>query len=237
MQCEPCLAEVMSYASPTTGEPVGLSFIEPKSLGDLERRRHMVKRWNDYCLGMFPRSPDFLNVTLAAFASGAKCFGPYANNVRGFYEKARDEDLVMTHSLTNPQVDRSKNVAEQAKDLTIKSVRETDQGIVVGGARMLSTLSAMADEILIMPAPAFPLPDTEEGKSYALGFIIPVATPGISQLARPCYMRAGPARPWIIPWRRASMTVTAWSCSTKCWFPGSGFSSTAMWKFSIASMS
>ena len=83
MQCEPCLAEVMSYASPTTGEPVGLSFIEPKSLGDLERRRHMVKRWNDYCLGMFPRSPDFLNVTLAAFASGAKCFGPYANNVRG----------------------------------------------------------------------------------------------------------------------------------------------------------
>ncbi len=199
LQCEPDLAPLMSYASPSTGAPVGLSFIEPKSHADLERRRHMVKRWNDHCLGMFPRSPDFLNITLAAFASGAEGFGQFAGNLRGFYEKAREQDLVMTHSLTNPQVDRSRGVAEQAKDLAIKSVRETDAGIVVSGARMLSTLGALADEILIMPAPFFPLPDTEEAKPYALGFIIPAATPGLSQLARPMLYSGGPGSPMDHP--------------------------------------
>jgi hypothetical protein len=38
MQHDPALRDEMTYASPTTGDPVGLSFITPRSHHDLERR-------------------------------------------------------------------------------------------------------------------------------------------------------------------------------------------------------
>jgi 4-hydroxyphenylacetate 3-monooxygenase len=34
----------MTYTSPTTGQPVGLSFLMPQSVADLERRLTMMAR-------------------------------------------------------------------------------------------------------------------------------------------------------------------------------------------------
>src|SRR5690606_1913510 len=84
MQRDPKLIERMTYQSPTSGERVGLSFIQPKSMSDLERRRDMVKTWMDATCGMFGRSPDFMNITLAGFACAKEAFGQkdkaYAEN-------------------------------------------------------------------------------------------------------------------------------------------------------------
>src|SRR4029079_18590253 len=90
----------MTYVSPTTGDPVGLSFIEPKSRDDLVRRRIMVKHWHDHSCGMFGRSPDFLNTFLAGWASVPQAFGQYGGNMRAYYEQVREGDLITTHSLT-----------------------------------------------------------------------------------------------------------------------------------------
>ena len=43
MQHDPALIDRMTFRSPTSGERVGLSFIEPRSVEDLIRRRDMVK--------------------------------------------------------------------------------------------------------------------------------------------------------------------------------------------------
>lgn len=179
----------MSYISPTTGDRVGLSFIEPKTREDLVRRRVMVKRWHDHSLGMFGRAPDFLNVVLSAWASGAQAFGQHGGNMRAYYEFVRENDLVATHSFTNPQVDRSKNVAAQAKDLAAKIVKETESGIVIRGARMLATFGAYSDELIVMPAPSFPLPEnTDDALAYAIGFAVPMATEGLKFICRPTTM-------------------------------------------------
>jgi 4-hydroxyphenylacetate 3-monooxygenase len=180
------LAEALTYRSPSTGDRVGLSFIEPVSREDLRRRGVMMKHWHDFTLGMFGRASDFLNVLISTFGSSAEAFGPdYGKNMRAYYEAAREGDLIATHSLTNPQVDRTRNVAAQAKDLAAKAVRDNDKGIVIRGARMLATLAAYSDEILVMPAPAYPVADTDEGKSFAIGFAVPVATPGLRFICRP----------------------------------------------------
>ena len=42
MQHDPALREEMTFASPSTGEPVGLSFLIPKTMDDLVRRREMM---------------------------------------------------------------------------------------------------------------------------------------------------------------------------------------------------
>ena len=74
MQHDPELREEMTYASPTSGQPVGLSFLIPQSVEDLERRRNMMTRWAWASCGMMGRSPDFLNVIFAAWAGAADYF-------------------------------------------------------------------------------------------------------------------------------------------------------------------
>src|SRR5436190_13805135 len=187
MQHDAALRERMVFASPSGGEPVGLSFIEPKTIDDLIRRREMIKLWMDRTCGMFGRSPDFLNVMLTGLAAAAPEFGKsdkrLADHIRDYHVHARERDLCMTHTLLNPQVDRSRPVERQEKDLAAKIVKETDSGIVIKGARMVSTLCAYADGILVMPSTF--LATNAEAAPYAFGFAIPVATPGLRFVCRP----------------------------------------------------
>ena len=197
MQHEPALHDRMTFTSPSSGEPVGLSFVEPRSADDLVRRRGMVKTWMDKTCGMFGRSPDFLNVMLTGLAAAAPTFGKFADNIRDYHVYAREHDLCMTHTLLNPQVDRSRPVENQAKDLAAKIVRETDAGIVVAGARMVSTLCAFADDILVMPSTF--LATNEAAAPYAFGFSIPVATQGLRFVCRPSVVHHGAASPMDWP--------------------------------------
>jgi len=66
MQHDPALREAMTYTSPTTGQQVGLSFLMPQSVADLERRSTMMAHWAWASCGMMGRSPDFLNVLFTA---------------------------------------------------------------------------------------------------------------------------------------------------------------------------
>src|SRR5207248_7351171 len=123
-QHDEVLKAKLTYPSPTSGERVGLSFIQPKTVEDLVRRRDMVKTWMDATCGMFGRSPDFMNIMLTGFACSADAFGihdkRYSENVRNYYLYCRENDAAMTHTLVNPQVDRSKPVEKQNKDLAAK---------------------------------------------------------------------------------------------------------------------
>src|SRR5437588_4644181 len=89
MQHDPTLSDRMTFVSPTSGKRVGLSFIEPRSVEDLVRRRDMVKIWMDATCGMFGRSPDFMNIFFTGFASAADEFGKndrrFAENVRSYH--------------------------------------------------------------------------------------------------------------------------------------------------------
>src|SRR5436190_10785462 len=201
MQHEPALREKLTYVSPTSGNRVGLSFIQPQSVEDLVRRRDMVKTWMDATCGMFGRSPDFLNIMLTGLASAAPEFAKrearFADNIRAYHALARERDLCMTHTLLNPQVDRSRPVERQEKDLAAKIVKETDAGIVVNGARMVSTLCAYADEILVMPSTF--LATNADAAPYAFGFAIPVATPGLRFVCRPSVVHQNAASPMDFP--------------------------------------
>jgi 4-hydroxyphenylacetate 3-monooxygenase len=194
MQHDPKLQERMVYKSPTSGAPVGLSFIQPKSVDDLVRRREMVKTWMDATCGMFGRSPDFMNITVAGFACSKEAFGDkeakYADNIWNYYLYCRENDVAMTHTLINPQVDRSKPVEKQDKDLAAKVVKETDAGIVVNGARMVSTLCAYSHELLVMPSTY--LANSEDARPYAFGFAVPVNAPGLRFICRPSVIHAQP---------------------------------------------
>ncbi len=60
LQHHPTLSEEMTYRSPTTGDRVGLSFIVPRTVQDLERRRLMMSHWARASCGMMGPTPDFM---------------------------------------------------------------------------------------------------------------------------------------------------------------------------------
>ncbi|MCA9836144.1 MAG: 4-hydroxyphenylacetate 3-monooxygenase, oxygenase component [Trueperaceae bacterium] len=176
------LKNKLTYDSPSTGARVGMSFLETTTVADLEKRAQMHKIWADTSLGFLGRAPDYMNVNLMAAARAAdyfaQCDKRFGNHMRNYYEYVREHDLVLTHALTNPQVNRSLRADELADPyIALGLVEETAKGIIVRGARMMATLP-IADELLIFPSTV--LKEQEELKRYALAFALPTHTPGLS---------------------------------------------------------
>ena len=188
MQHDPALRDEMTYVSPTSGERVGLSFITPRSLEDLEKRRGMMTHWARTTKGMMGRTPDFLNVSVMAMASAGDYYARnrpmFKDNIRGYYEYVRENDLVLTHTLINLQRNRNPGVTpmEDATDIALSVVKETDAGVIVHGARVLATLP-IADEIAVYPARSHALPGGAPALT-SFAFAIPCSTPGLKFMCR-----------------------------------------------------
>ena len=178
----------MTYASPTSGQQVGLSFITPKTSEDLAARRDMMRRWARVSCGMMGRTPDFLNVSLMAMANAGDYFGEdrqeFKENIWNYYEKVREEDLVLTHTLVNLQRSRvaTETILHDSTDIALSVVKETDAGIIVHGARLLATLP-IADEIAVYPARSHRLPSGAPGRT-SFAFAVPCDAPGLKFLCR-----------------------------------------------------
>ena len=196
-QHDPELAGEMTYPSPATGDPVGLSFITPKTAEDLAARRRMMRHWAQLSCGMMGRTPDFLNVSLMAMAAAGDYFAQdrpeFRQNIQNYYEFIRENDLVLTHTLVNLQRNRapqspaaSGNPPAAAladnMDIALSVVGETDAGIIVHGARLLATLP-IADEIAVYPARSHTLPTGAPGRT-SFAFALPCDAPGLKFLCR-----------------------------------------------------
>jgi 4-hydroxyphenylacetate 3-monooxygenase len=187
MQCDPKFRDEMTYTSPSTGDRVGLSFIHPRTREELEGRRVMMLNWARTTCGMMGRSPDFMNVTLAAWAAAADYFGrdrpEFAQNIRRYYEFIRENDIVLTHSLINLQ--RSRNASGMfnlQEGTALRVIKETSRGLVVRGARVLATLGPIADEIAVY-SPRLGQ-HSEDHSPFAVAFAIPCGARGLRFLCR-----------------------------------------------------
>jgi 4-hydroxyphenylacetate 3-monooxygenase oxygenase component len=178
--------ELFLMPSPDTGRPVNVTHVQPKCRDDLERRRLASKRIAEETAGLMGRTPDYLNYTFACFAARADVWARNGNergarNIVEYQRYMRDHDLSTTHTLVNPQVDRSQPEAEQAAgEVSLHKIGETKEGIVVRGARMLATLAPFADELTVYPGSDLRPQDVK----YAICFAIPLSTPGLRFLCR-----------------------------------------------------
>ncbi|PKB62931.1 MAG: 4-hydroxyphenylacetate 3-monooxygenase, oxygenase component [SAR202 cluster bacterium Io17-Chloro-G1] len=192
MQHDAEFRDDMTYVSPSSGESVGASFIIPKSIGDLEHRRRMMAHWAKASFGMMGRTPDFLNVSLMAMAQAGDYFAQnrpeFKDNIQNYYEYVRENDLVLTHTLVNLQRTRSTTTTPlvDTTGVALAVTKETDDGLIVNGARVLATLGPLSDEIAVYPARSHRLPDGSE-RRYSFAFALPSATKGLRYLCRESY--------------------------------------------------
>jgi 4-hydroxyphenylacetate 3-monooxygenase len=187
LQHDPAYKDILTYPSPTSGEPVATSFMTPLTQADLAKRRTAAKVWADHSNGMLGRTGDYLNSSLMALASAADWFAQsdpaFGENIRRYYEKVREEDLLCTHTLVPPQVNRAVAGSQQGGGkLSARIVREDDNGVVIRGARMLATIAPFADELLVFPSTV--LRGTPEDKPYSYAFAVPGDAKGLRYLTR-----------------------------------------------------
>ncbi len=189
MQLDARYQDVLTYVLPDGGR-AGTAFMPAASRADLEKHRRAYQLWAEQNFGLMGRSPDFLNCALRAFAEARDVFDragkAFGDRITRYYEHVRDNDLFLSHALITPQNDRSKSSGEQAA-LHLRVVKEQADGIVVSGARMLATLGAVSDEIII-----YCLPGLKPGdEDHALAFAVPTGAPGLRQICREPYDTGG----------------------------------------------
>lgn len=190
MQCDERYLAEMTYPSPDTGEPVGLSFLPPKNAEDLHRRRRMMELWSSSHHGFLGRSPDYMNTAIMALFTAADILEDlhpkYAENLRKYYAYCRDHDITLSHAFIQPQASKISGQIDATEDsIAAKVVEINDEGMVVTGAFMMATQGATCDEMLVFPTPSPSL--VADDNPFAFAFAVPNDLPGMTFICRESY--------------------------------------------------
>ncbi len=146
----------------------------PRSVDDLLRRSALIEKVT--CLGG-------TMVTLvkeigsdALFALLRTLEGEALERATAYWQRCRDEDLAVAVAQTDVKGDRSLPPHRQADpDHYVRVVGETDEGIIVRGAKTHTSVSANCDELIVLPTRAM----SEADADWALAFAVPIDTPGL----------------------------------------------------------
>ncbi|MED1796729.1 4-hydroxyphenylacetate 3-hydroxylase N-terminal domain-containing protein [Brevibacillus nitrificans] len=186
MKHDPRHQATLTFPSPTTGDLCDICFMPPKNAEELRKKTEAYKLFAKSTYGVMGRSPEFMNAHIMGIAESSKFFGKWGqqfeDNMNRYFEYVRENDLFLTHALGTPQIDRSKASHEQRDLFLHLGVKEeTEEGIIVRGAKQLATMGPITDELLVFPnGRAF----KEGDERYCMAFAIPVSTPGLKMLCR-----------------------------------------------------
>lgn len=171
-------------------------FMPSYSPEELLAARDAIAAWSRLSYGFMGRSPDYKAAFMATLGAAPEFYAPFEANAVAWYRRYAEQALFLNHVLINPPIDRNKEVHD-VEDVYLHVVRERDDGIIVRGAKMLATGSALTHATFVAQNSAVRL---EKGKAedYALVFIAPMDTPGKKLISRRSYELAA-GSPWDNP--------------------------------------
>jgi 4-hydroxyphenylacetate 3-monooxygenase len=105
----------------------------------------------------------------------------FAENIARHVQAVIETDVFHVSANTDPKGDRSKAPQDQDPDMMVHVVRETDQGIVVRGAKY-ETASAYADQAFLKPTVG--AWTNEKLSDYAVGCIVRMGAAGVKHIGR-----------------------------------------------------
>jgi 4-hydroxybutyryl-CoA dehydratase/vinylacetyl-CoA-Delta-isomerase len=108
--------------------------------------------------------------------------GEALDRARDFHAYCRSGDVAIAVAQTDVKGDRSLAPDEQADpDLYLRVVDEDATSITVRGAKVHTSFSANADELIVLPTRAM----GPQASDYAVSFAIPISTPGLELYVSP----------------------------------------------------
>src|SRR5882672_1444709 len=153
-----------------------------RSREDVVGQRDAIAAWARMSYGWLGRSPDYKASLMNTLGANSQFYGKFADNAKAWYRRAQEHVLFMNHAIVNPPVDRAK-AADQVKDVFITIQKETDAGVIVSGAKVVATSSAITHYNFLGQNAAMPINDSD----LAVMFIVAMNAPGVKLLCRTSY--------------------------------------------------
>ena len=185
MAHEPATRDIMSYVDPLTGErnPIGPRL--PHEQQDWWDKRRAVDAVLDDVGGIITRVGDETVGEMWSLYDGQDVLNEidprFSENIRRHVQRAAVEDPFHVSANTDPKGDRSKKPQDQDPDMLLHVVKETENGIIVRGAKF-ETAAAYANQAFVKPTIAN-WGDSEQS-DYAVGFIASMGAPGMKHICR-----------------------------------------------------
>jgi 4-hydroxyphenylacetate 3-monooxygenase len=154
----------------------------PRSAEDLIGSRDAIAEWARVSYGWMGRSPDYKASLTGTLGANAEFYAPYQQNALNWYRKAQERCLFLNHALVNPPVDKSRP-PDEVMDVYAHVEKETDAGVIVSGAKVVATGSALTHYNFI----GFYSPTPLGRPEMALFAMIPMDSPGVKLICRPSY--------------------------------------------------
>ncbi len=174
--------KLMSETDTGSGTLTHNFFKVPKTVDDLVASRDAIAEWQRLVYGWMGRSPDYKASFLATLGANTEYYGDYADNAARWYAESQEKVQFWNHAIVHPPVDRHLP-ADQTKGLAMHVEKETDNGLVVSGAKVVATGSALTNMNFIAHFGLVPLSDP----NYAIVCTTPMDTPGVKLIARNSY--------------------------------------------------
>ena len=112
----------------------------------------------------------------------------YLPRVEKFFARCREDDLAVAVAQTDVKGDRSKGPGGQAHpDYYVRVVAEDEEGITLRGAKVHTSISPNAHEILVLPTRSMNPGD----EAYAVACAVPANDPALTMITSPYGSRKG----------------------------------------------
>ena len=156
-------------------------FRTPRSAEDLVGARDAIAEWARMTYGWMGRAPDYKGSFLATLDANAEFYAPYQANALRWYKEAQEQVLYFNHAIVHPPVDRNLP-PDQVGDVYVYVEKETGAGLVVSGAKVVATGSALTHYNFIAHY-GLPL----KKKEFAIICAVPMDAPGVKLISRTSY--------------------------------------------------
>ena len=156
-------------------------FKAPRSAADLVQARDAIARLQGVACGWMGRSPDYKASFLGTLGANADFYGDYAGNAKAWYRQTQERVEYWNHAIVHPPIDRHLPI-EETGGVFMHVEKETDAGLIVSGAKVVATGSALTHQNFIAHY-GLPVKD----KKYALVCTVPMCASGVKLISRVSY--------------------------------------------------
>ncbi len=142
--------------------------------------RDAIAEWARMGYGWLGRTPDYKAAWVGTLACNSGLYGEYQPNADRWYDFARERVPYINHAIVHPPVDR--HLPNESVDVFVQVEKETDQGLVISGAKVVATGAALTQYTFVAHYNV-----VHEQKKFSPIFIVRNNAPGVKFICRGSY--------------------------------------------------